>query len=215
MSGDDDWLDALGEVARARVDAELDHELPPDLASAIPPNEEQLARALAAAQRGVAAEPAPVAEVIPLRRWMPAITTLAMAALALFVWLPASPTGALPPFQLELIDAPDAQRGAEDHQLLLAANRSVILVARPEHAISGKVEAAVGLRTFSGLIAVKSSAEMSESGSLRVKLRPPSELPEAGEVVVWIARPGVLEGIDSGLPPKGVQELTWPFERLD
>ncbi|MEO1086014.1 MAG: hypothetical protein AAFY88_17380 [Acidobacteriota bacterium] len=176
----------------------------------------------------------PAGAVIPFtrtarRRWLPqAIAAVAAVLLCVVLW--PRPPGPLPVYQLSAESttrkmrsepAPTASEVAVVGDVLALADGDTFeIVLRPQSAVSGSVDAAVYALRGAGLERTALPAEVSESGSVRVRGRFDAALRGAGDnVELWVvvsaagAVPGPEE-LDPGASIGDGEGQKWRVLRL-
>ena len=156
------------------------------------------------------------AKVISLGPLWLGVPVLAAAA-ALALWPRSLELEPIAHYQPEIRGALSAQRGREEPPaaLILEPAGRLVLILRPETEISGEV----GARVYLGngerqLLAV--AIEPAASGSLRLDLQLPADLPANGTLTILVGRESELgeerlhDAASAGL---GWQRLHWRFER--
>lgn len=197
---EDDWLDALGEVARRRRDAEAG-------ASEEAVTDAQLAAALAAAEAGLAEVES--AEVVSL--WPRAVLAVAMAAAVLaMLWVPSAPV--LPTYELEVRTQGASTFRGEQAPLQLAPATTFEISLRP--ATRHDVELAVQAVLVAGdrHQALEPTVTVSPGGAVRLSAQVPALPGEEGVLRVRLSPEGQLPAPDAPATEPTV-ELTWPYVR--
>ena len=130
-----------------------------------------------------------------------------VAFLALVVWWTTPSLGALPAYELEIVSPPGARRvlvADEDEVARVElASRELSMLLRPRGASTASVDARVFLQAHGGsLTPLAAVTEHVSPAVLRVALTG-SALPEAGRLLVFVGRSGLLPDSPAGSASHG------------
>jgi len=135
-----------------------------------------------------------------------------VAALALGVWWTTPSLGALPAYELEIVDPPSARQvlvgdGEQVARIELGASRELSVLLRPRGTSTAPVDARLFLQAPSAargapLTPLAALTERLSPAVLRVVLEG-SALPEAGHLLVLVGRSGLLPDSPVGTASHG------------